>query len=804
MTGPSESRDRPIAAPRRSAALARRAGLGLLMAAGAVLAARAWLPSPSAHAQSVPPPPPPVTVSAPLQRNLANVTSFTGQFSAVDYVELRAQVSGYLTEIHFTDGQLVHKGDLLFVIDPRPYQIALEQAQAQFQTAAASLDLANQELVRATQLKRNDFASGETVDQRVQQQRSAQAAVAQAKAAIASAQLNLVFTHITAPLTGRISSHRVSIGSLVMGGPGAAATTLLTTIVSLDPIYLDFDMSENDYLAYEHGRQGATADRRSCRPSSATSRTGRIAARSTSSTTSWTAAAAPSMPAPRCPIPICSSPPASSPGCACPRRSPARCCWCRMRRSSPTSPNKMLMTVAADGTVVPKRVEIGPLDGELRVIESGLLPTDQVIINGLVRARPGGKVTPQPGTIAQPEPSAEEHVPCACPISSSTARSSPWWSRPSSPSSARSRISRCPSRNIPKSPRRRSRSPPPIPAPRPRRSARSVATPLEQQINGVENMLYFSSQSTGDGKLTLTVTFKLGTNLDTAQVLTQNRVSQALPRLPDAVQRLGVTVNKSSPDLMMVIHLRSPDGTRDQLYLSNYATLHVKDQLSRIDGVGTVTVFGGRDYAMRIWLDPDKVAAHDLTAGEVVAALQAQNVQVSAGVLGQPPMPGASAFQLNVQTLGRLTDPAQFADIIVKSDNAGHVTRVRDIARVDLGAQDYGSNGYLDGKGAVPIIVYQQPGSNALATAAKHPRHHAGSVERLPARPHLQHRLRHHGLHRPVGARGAEDHPGGHRPRRRGRHRLPANLARLHHPHRRHPDLADRHLRHPRAPSASR
>ena len=247
--------------------------------------------------------------------------------------------------------------------------------------------------------------------------------------------------------------------------------------------------------------------------------------------------------------------------------------------------------------------------------------------------------------------------------------------------------------------------------------SQTVATPLEQQINGVENMLYFSSQSTGDGKLTVTVTFKLGTDLDTAQVLTQNRVAIALPRLPDAVQRLGVTVEKNSPDMLMVIHLSSPDGSRDQLYMSNYATLHVKDQLSRVNGVGDVQIFGGRDYAMRIWLDPDKVAAHDMTAGEVVAALQAQNVQVSAGVLGQPPVSTPSAFQLNVETLGRLTDPAQFEDIIVKSDNAGRVTRVRDIGRVELGAQDYGANGYLDSLNAVPLLVYQQPGSNALATA---------------------------------------------------------------------------------------
>ncbi len=167
--------------------------------------------------------------------------------------------------------------------------------------------------------------------------------------------------------------------------------------------------------------------------------------------------------------------------------------------------------------------------------------------------------------------------------------------------------------------------------------SQTVSTPLEQQINGVENMLYMNSQATGDGKLTITVTFKLGTNLDTAQVLTQNRIATAVPRLPDQVQRLGVTVKKASPDLMMVVHLYSPEGTRDQLYLSNYATLQVKDVLARLEGVGDITIVGARDYAMRIWLDPEKIAARRLTAGEVVSALQAENVQVSAGVLNQPP-----------------------------------------------------------------------------------------------------------------------------------------------------------------------
>src|ERR1700688_2276237 len=245
----------------------------------------------------------------------------------------------------------------------------------------------------------------------------------------------------------------------------------------------------------------------------------------------------------------------------------------------------------------------------------------------------------------------------------------------------------------------------------------TVATPLEQQINGIENLQYFSSQSTGDGKLTLTLNFRLGTDLNTALVLTQSRVLIAQPRLPQPVQQLGVTVKKVASDYVIVPHLYSPDGSRDQLYLSNYATLHIKDEIARLDGVGDVQTFGARDYAMRTWLDPDKIASHNLTAGDVVTALRTQNVQVSAGVLAQPAVANRNAFQINVKALGRLVDPSQFADIIIKSDNEGRVTRVRDVGRVELGAVDYGANGYKDHERSVPILIYRRPGSNELATA---------------------------------------------------------------------------------------
>src|SRR5260221_6953499 len=247
--------------------------------------------------------------------------------------------------------------------------------------------------------------------------------------------------------------------------------------------------------------------------------------------------------------------------------------------------------------------------------------------------------------------------------------------------------------------------------------SKTVATPLEQQLNGIENLLYFSSQSTGDGKLVVTLTFKLGTDLNTAESLTQSRVLIAQPRLPEPVQQLGLTVKKVSSDYLIVPHLFSPDGSRDQLYLSNYATLHIKDAIARLDGVGDVQTFGARDYAMRIWLDRVRVAGVDITAGDVVAALKAQNVQVLAGVLAQPPVGSSEAFQINVETLGRLTDPAQFGDIIVKSDADGRVTRGRDIGRVELGALDYSANGYKDHVRSVPTLIYRQPGSNELTTA---------------------------------------------------------------------------------------
>ncbi|EJW13643.1 RND efflux system, inner membrane transporter CmeB [Rhodovulum sp. PH10] len=245
--------------------------------------------------------------------------------------------------------------------------------------------------------------------------------------------------------------------------------------------------------------------------------------------------------------------------------------------------------------------------------------------------------------------------------------------------------------------------------------AETVVAPIEQQINGVEGMMYISSNSTADGRFSIAVTFNLGVDLDIAQVQVQNRVAVATPRLPSQVQQIGVTVNKSSPDILMVVNLFSPDSSRNELFISNYANIRIKDVLSRVDGVGSITVFGSRDYAMQIWLDPDRMQTLDLTAADVTAALQAQNIQVASGVLNQPPVPNQLAFQVAVRTLGRLSDPAEFAEVVVKKTQTA-VVRLKDIGRVELAAQDYSSNSYLDRQPSVALGVFQRPGSNALTT----------------------------------------------------------------------------------------
>ena len=353
------------------------------------------------QAAPAPMPPATVTVSKPLLREVDTRIGFLGQFSAVDRVELRAQVGGTLTEIHFKDGQIVHKGDLLFVIDPRPYEIKLAEATAQLRTASSRFALASSELVRAQTLKQSNFGTAETVDQRMSEQVAAQAAIDDAKAQIRDAQLDIEYCHITAPFTGRIGARLVSIGSLIAGSRAATSpTTLLATLVSLDPIYLDFDMSESDYLTFSRQRarlSGAVADEVAISLSDENrfTRLGSLDfvdnSLDRSSGTIHARAVVPNpdfllVPGEFARIRLAVVPP--TPTLLLPDSA------VMLDQSQ-----QMVLTVSPDGTVVPKPVEIGDLRGGLRVIRSGLAPGDRVIIDGLMRAIPGAKVAPQNGTI---------------------------------------------------------------------------------------------------------------------------------------------------------------------------------------------------------------------------------------------------------------------------------------------------------------------------------------------------------------------------------------------------------------------
>jgi multidrug efflux system membrane fusion protein len=391
----ADDRRPPMRPRRRWRALAVFAVLAIIAAVGGEQVWRARQPAPAA-----PPPLPQVTVSRPLRQTVQATGRFLGQFSAVDRVELRAQVGGILTTIQFRDGQIVHKDDPLFVIDPRPFQIRLDQAVAQFQTAQAKEVLSQVELWRAQQLKQTEFGTAENVDARVADQHSAQAAIDTAKAAIRDAQLDLEFSRVVAPFTGRIGAHLVSVGNLVSGSRGGTSpTTLLTTIVSLDPIYLDFDMSESDYLAYQQAMRGTAAP-----PDVAISldgdghfdRQGKLDFIDNAvNRSSGTIHARATVPNPDLTI---------TPGQFARLRvslgQPGPALLVPAAAVVPDQSRQIVMTVAADGTVVPKVVETGDLYKGLRVIRGGLAADDQVVIDGLVRVRPGIKVATVTGTIS--------------------------------------------------------------------------------------------------------------------------------------------------------------------------------------------------------------------------------------------------------------------------------------------------------------------------------------------------------------------------------------------------------------------
>ena len=683
------------------------------------------------------PPPPAVTVAKPTKQTVTDYDEYVGRFVAVDMVEVRARVSGYLDKVHFKDGEIVKQGDPLFSIDRRPFETSLAQVRATLAQARANLAFTEGDLARASQLVKDRTITEQTFEQRTQAKRVAEASVAAQEAAVRQAELDLQFTELKAPVTGRIGDRRVSEGNLVTGGTGGN-TTMLAMIVSIDPIRFEFTFDEGSFLRYE--RLGAEGMDKASRQTgieiavklideSEFKHAGRMdfvdnMIERGSGTIRGRALLA---------NPKGTLTPGMFGRVRVPGSSPYEALLIPDNAIGSEQVRKYVLVVDAENTARIKYVTLGQLVGNLRVIKDGLSADDRVVVNGLMRARAGSKVTPQEQGAPPPAPGRRRRA-SAMKISRFFIDRPIFASVLSIVFILLGGVSfiRLPIAQYPEI------APPVInvtgqyPGANAEVVATTVVAPIEEQINGVENMLYMSSNATADGRFSIAVTFDIGTNLDIAQVQVQNRVGIAQPRLPVDVRQIGVTVTKSSPDLMMVVHLFSPDQSRDSLFISNYATLEVKDQLLRVDGVGSITVFGSRDYAMRVWLDPGRLQSLNMTATDVTQALQAQNIQVASGVLNQPPVEKPGAFQVAVQTLGRLANPEEFSNIIVKQ-TAGAVVRLKDVATIQLAAQDYSSNSYLGKSPAVALAIFQRPGSNALATADNIVKTMEGISKRFPA-----------------------------------------------------------------------
>ena len=499
------------------------------------------------------------------------------------------------------------------MIDARPFEAVAVQAEGQLSDARAKAELAKRELDRALTLNQTQAVSDSIVDQRRQALQAARAAEMQAEGALKAAKLNIEFTHVMAPITGRVSRHLVTPGNLVQGSEGGA--TLLTSIVSLDPIYIYFDVDEATYqrnsrLWFE-GKRPSSRDTPNPVQVTLTGETkpshegkmdfldNRL---DVSTGTLRSRAVIPNkdlsiLPGQFGRVRIIGS-------------APYEALLLPDTAVATDQSRKIVFVVKDDNTVEAKPVMLGPLDEGLRVIREGLKPEDRVIVDGLQRARVGAKVTPQTAD-GQARPVRQDmnlgrlsiNQPILAMVLSIVLLIVGAIAYTTLPVSEYPQV-----------------VPPTVvvttqyPGASAQTVSDTVAAPIEQEINGVEDMLYLYSQATSNGQLTITVTFKLGTDLDKAQVLVQNRVAIAQPRLPEEVQRNGVVTRKNSPDILMVVFMLSPDDTFDQLYISNYALLQVRDQLLRLDGVGDIQMFGARDYSMRLWLDPDKIATLGLTA----------------------------------------------------------------------------------------------------------------------------------------------------------------------------------------------
>ncbi len=788
---------------------------------------------------------PAVGVVQPIERRVVDYAYFTGQIQAVDSVQVRARVTGYLQTICYTPGTVVKKDAVLFEIDPRQYQAQVDLAKgklseaesqvlegkARVTQAAARLELARTKLAIDKEVAKTSGAMSkltlEEDDAKVKEAAatldackatviSLQASVEAAKANLEYNQNNLDWTKVTAPITGRVDRNLLTVGNLV-----TADVTTLANMVATDEVYAYFDVNELCCLDIQRAmREGAYDEPKDVPIFIALQdeqdfphkgKLNLVANKFNESTGTLTVRA------------ILKNPtkmltPGNFVRVRLPVDRPRERLLVPDRAVLYDQGDTFLLIVQADDMVEKRKVTVGSLDPDdktLRVIKKGLKLGEWVVIQGRQHIRPGVPVTAERLPRRQARRIAEEAAAkkeaAAKNVAGLAMLARFFIDRPIFAwviSIVITLVGGVAAFMLPVA-QYPDITPPTVqvscsyPGANAQVVADSVAAPIEQQVNGVEHMLYMSSQCTNDGAYNLTVTFELGTDLNMAQVLVQNRVALATAQLPQQVQVQGVNVKKKSPSILLCVNLISPDGRYDDLYLSNYATIQIKDELLRIDGVGDIVYLGQRDYSLRMWLDPDKMAAMNLTANDVIRAVQSQNIQAAVGQIGQQPMLPGQLYQLTMSTLGRLENVEQFKDIILKtgegaegqSPDSNAVVRIRDVARVELGAQNYDQTCHLDGKPSVALAVFQLPGSNALDVAEQDQEEDGGAEAEVSRRIGIQDRLRHHAVRRAVDPRGVQDAVRGGDPRRDRRAVLPAGLEGDDSADDRRAGLAGRHVR---------
>jgi RND family efflux transporter MFP subunit len=616
---------------------------------------------------------PQVPVVRPVVREVVDYEDFTGRTDARIRVDLRARVTGYLLKTTFQEGGTVKQGDVLFEIDPRPYQADLDRADAALNLAEARLKLAQATLKRMKALLATKAVGREEWDRAAAEVVEAEAAVRAARATREAARLNLDFTRVVAPISGHIGRQLVDPGNLVK-----ADDTLLASIVTRDPLYVYFDIDERTLL---HLRRAVPAGGAAAKilvaiglageegfphraavdfvNNSVDADTGTIRLRAV-------------LPNPRGLI------------------DPGMFVRVRLAIGEPykavlvpaeavlSDQGARFLYVVNDKDVIERRpVTVGAEHDGLRVIAQGLRQGERVAVGRLQQLRPGMTVRPENPDKPEPKPAPPP------------ADSPPPEVRPA-------RVQHGPTVLVEAV----------YPGANAQVVADTIPAPIEQQVNGVEKLLSLRSRCTNDGKYTLAVTFQRGADASMSQVLVQNRVALALPVLPDVVKSAGVIVTKAAPGVQVIVTLLSPEGRYDTLYLSNYASIQIKDELGRLPSVGRVTLVGQGDYAMRIWLDPDKLAARKLTAAEVVKSIEGQNLKAAPARGGRAAAAKGRPVEITVDTLGRLADPEELADFILKADGEGRVVRLKDVATVELGAGRYDGQASLDGRPCVALVLH--------------------------------------------------------------------------------------------------